>query len=417
VLTTQGLKARLISRKINYTSGVMRLTLFTICLLLVWSAGMSEAGTNDSSDGNTAFAFDLYGQLKSSPGNIFFSPYSISTALAMTYDGARGETEKQMRKALHFDSDHVHSSFAELQHQLTELGKKKGLQLNVANGLWTQTGHPFLGKFVENATKKYQSVVKQVNFKTAAEPVRNDINTWVAKQTRDKIQNLLPPGSIGVDTRLVLVNAIYFKGIWAKPFEKSETTAQPFHRTSSDSIEVRLMHSWHDVRYMETRDLQAVELPYQNGELAMVILLPHQIGGLKTLESQFNLALWNRCLSQLKEQHIEVFLPRFKLEQSAELSPALSKLGMKDAFSQAADFSGIDGTHELFISGVFHKAWGEINEEGTEAAAATAVPQPASAVPVKRPPTFRADHPFLFFLRDTRSGTILFIGRFSEPAV
>lgn len=371
-------------------------------------------------EANTAFALDLYPQVKARPGNLFFSPYSISTALAMTCAGARGNTGKQMRRVLHFDENEpqLHSSFAQLQLPLGEARQQKGIELTIANALWGQKGYPFLPAFLEIAQRDYQANVNQADFTTAAETVRGEINRWVARQTRDKIQNILPPGSLTDLTRLVLANAIYFKGAWAEPFDKAQTSTQPFHLSTTSQTDVPLMHHVDEVRYLEHSDFQAVELPYIGDQLSMVILLPRQIEGCAQLENHLTPAFLSRSLSQMKQRKVEIFLPRFKLESGFDLNDTLAKMGMPDAFGSKADFSGMDGTNLLFISGVFHRAWGEVNEAGTEAAAATAVAVTASAVmePPPPPPVFRADHPFIFFIRDTRSGSLLFLGRLADPS-
>ena len=370
-------------------------------------------------EGNTTFALELYGQLKTTPGNLFFSPYSISTALAMTYAGAHGETEKQMGQALHFGKDQrqLHSSFGELQRQLSNAGKQPGIELNVANALWAQKGHPFLPPFLEVAKAQYQANVNQADFETGAEPARSEINRWVAQKTKDKIKDILPPGSLTHLTRLVLANAIYFKGVWTKPYDKAQTATQPFHRSTTSQVDVPLMHHFDNVRYTEGRDFQAVELPYRGDELSMVVLLPRKVDACGELESRLTPALLSLSLGQMKPQRVEIFLPRFKLESSFDLNDALVRIGMPEAFGPKSDLSGMDGTRLLYISGVFHKAWGEVNEEGTEAAAATAVAVAGRAVMKQPPPppVFRADHPFIFFIRDTRSGSLLFLGRFADP--
>jgi serpin B len=369
-------------------------------------------------DGNTTFAFDLYGQLKSKPGNLFFSPYSISTSLAMTYAGARGNTEKQMAHALHFpgDQNRVHSGFAEVQKQLADAGK--GIELNVANGLWAQKGHPFLPAFLGVATGSYKANIKQVEFKTEAEPARNEINGWVQQQTKDRIQRILPEHSLDALTRLVLVNAIYFKGAWSVPYDKAETSTQSFTLLTGNQVKVPLMHHFDQVKYVEEDDFQGVELPYGKGEFSMVVLLPRESDGCAKLESKVSPTLLSRTLGKMNKQKVEIFVPRFKLESEFGLNGPLSALGMKDAFDRDhADFSGMDGSRMLYITGVFHKAWGEVNEEGTEAAAATAVVVGMRALvkPPPPPPVFRADHPFIFFIRDTRSGLLLFMGRLAQP--
>jgi serine protease inhibitor len=376
--------------------------------------------TQTTVDGNSAFALDLYGQLKSRSGNVFFSPYSISTALAMTYAGARGDTEKQMARVLHFSAEQrkLHSAFGELQGGLKEASKQKGIELSIANALWAQKGHAFLPAFMQISKGDYQANINQADFVTGAEAARGEINHWVAQQTKDKIQNILPPNSLTEITRLVLANAIYFKGTWANPFDKGGTSTQPFHLSATRQSEVPLMHHTDEVRYMANHDFQAVELPYSGGELSMVILLPHRLDGCGSLEKRLTPDLLSRALGQMKQQEVEIFLPKFKLESGFDLNDTLATMGMTDAFGSKADFSGMDGTRLLCISGVFHKAWGEVNEEGTEAAAATAVAVGELSIkePPPPPPVFRADHPFIFLIRDTKTGSILFLGRLADPA-
>lgn len=372
-------------------------------------------------DGNTGFALDLYQQLKSSRGNLFFSPYSISSALAMTYDGVRGNTEKQMAQALHFPGDHqeLNGAFGALQSQLNAAGKKAEIQINIANALWAQKGHPFLPPFLNTAKGEYQANVNQADFMAAAESARNEINQWVAQQTREKIHDLLPPGSIDGATRLVLANAVYFKGLWATPFEKAGTSQQVFHVTGTHQVGAPLMHHFARVGYFEDQQMQAIEMPYKEDELSMVVLLPREIEGGASLETRLSPGLLSSCLKGMRKQNVEIFLPRFKLESTFGLAGALAKMGMRDAFGQNADFSGMDGTRNLCISAIYHKAWGEVNEEGTEAAAATGVLVAISAAvtkPPPPPPVFRADHPFLFLIRHTRSGSVLFLGRLANPA-
>jgi serpin B len=388
------------------------------------AAGAQAAETKLLVEGNTAFAFDLYARLSSAPGNLFFSPYSISTCLAMTYAGARRDTETQMARVLHFSKGdaRLHFSFGELQQQLNEAAKQKGIQLDIANALWAQKGHPFLPAFLKIAKNNYQANVNQADFKTSdasADAVRREINRWVAQKTQDKIQDILSPGDVNKDVKLVLANAIYFKGAWASPFEKAATTTQPFHPSTNSQTDVRLMFQLADCNYTANADFQAVELPYSGDELSMVILLPRQIDALGQMENQLNPAFLARLLAQMKKQNVEIFLPRFKLESRFELNDTLAETGMPDAFNPwKADFSGINGLRQdLYIFGVYHKAWAEVTEEGTEAAAATAVVLGDSVVAKSPPPppVFRADHPFVFLIRDTRSGSVLFIGRLADP--
>jgi serpin B len=387
------------------------------------AASAYAADTKSLVEGNTAFALELYARLSSTPGNLFFSPYSISTCLAMTYAGARGDTETQMARVLHFSKGKVplHSSFGELQRQLNDAAKQKGIQLDIANALWTQEGHPFLPSFLKIAKDNYQANVNQADFKTSADAVTREINRWVAHKTRDKIQDILSPGSLDTYTRLVLANAIYFKGTWSSHFEKTATSTQPFHLSTSNQADTLLMHHFDDVRYTGNNDIQAVELPYSGDELSMVILLPRQIEALGQLEQQLSPAFLARLLAQMKKQNVEIFLPKFKQESCFTLNDTLAKMGMPDAFNgEKADFSGLNGIRgDLHISGAFHKAWVEVTEEGMEAAAVTTVNVTLSlALPEKPPPpppVFRADHPFIFLIRDTRSGSLLFAGRLADP--
>ena len=370
-------------------------------------------------DGNTAFALDLYGQLRGSGGNLFFSPYSISTCLAMTYGGARGQTAEQMARALHFgsDPDKLAADFHVLQNDLNEAQKHKGIELDVANALWAQRGFPFLPSFLDLARQAYDANIQQADFRTAAEPARLEINGWVMNQTRDKIANLIPPGILTADTSLVLVNAIYFKGRWTAPFNTNSTMEAPFHTGTGVDTTARMMNQTAEFGYGEPEGLQVLELPYGKGELSMVILLPREQNGLSATEARLDPQRLAEWLGSARRQKVSVFLPRYKLEEQFELRKTLEALGMVDAFSVGADFSGMDGRHDHLIARVFHKAFVNVNEEGTEAAAATAVQVDALVVRMPEPiPVFRADHPFIFLIRDNRSGSILFLGRVTDPS-
>lgn len=368
---------------------------------------------------NTAFALSLYQQLATNSGNLFFSPYSISTCLAMTYAGARGNTETQMSQVLRFSKDQkrLHSSFRELQRQLNDAEKQKCIQLDIANALWAQKGEPFLPAFLKTARNDYQANVNQADFKTEADAAAREINGWVAQKTRNKIQDILAPGAVDSATRLVLANAIYFKGSWASCFEKAATSREPFHVSENTQADAPLMLQIAEAGYAERNNVQALELFYTGDKLSMVILLPRQIGGLGQLEQQLSPVFLDGLLAQMKKQKVQVFLPRFKLESDFKLNDTLAKMGMPDAFNQEADFSGLNGIRDLFIGGVFHKAWVEVNEEGTEAAAATVVYETLGVEENPPEPVFRADHPFIFLIRDTRSGSLLFVGSLADPRV
>lgn len=311
------------------------------------------------------------------------------------------------------------SLFGELQSELEATQETNVIELNIANALWTQEGYPFLPDFLETATNQYQADINQANFVTNAVGVTQIINNWVALETQNKIQNILQPGSITANTRLVLANAIYFLGTWTYAFEITNTTTQPFYLSSTNLEEVPLMHQplgSTSFNYMATTNFQGIALPYGSNQDAMVILLPTQIDGYKQLEQQLSPAFLSGVLTQMIKYPMEIYLPKFALESAFNLSGTLAGMGMADAFTPSvADFSGIDGMNDLYLNVVLHKAWGQVNEAGTQAAAVT-VGGATSSVGLVHPPTaFRADHPFLFFIYDTQSGSLLFMGRLVDP--
>ncbi len=378
----------------------------------------APAAVQELTAGNTGFATDLYAQLKDAPGNLFFSPYSLSTALGMTYGGAREETARQMTRVLHFTLEqNVHSAFAELGSGLADVQKDGSVELALANSLWPQAGYPFLPEYLDLVKKNYGVSITACDYINNAPAARNTINDWVEGQTRQKIKDLIPAGVLTPLTRLVLANAIYFKGNWAVQFNAKTTARAPFHVSQDKTTEVPMMSQRNQFGYAEFDDLQALALPYKGDALSMVVLLPKQPDGLAGLQaglSPANLEKWTRALAP---REVQVFLPRFKMTGEFKLNDKLKALGMTDAFDDAkADFSGMDGMkHHLYISAVLHKAFVEVNETGTEAAAATAVIM-ALRGPPSRPLVFRADHPFLFLIRDNKTGSVLFLGRMVNPA-
>jgi serine protease inhibitor len=369
---------------------------------------------------NASFAVDLYQKLCESDGNLFFSPYSISTALAMTYAGARGNTAKQMKKTLRFSlgPEKLHPAFGKTESILAALQKAGNVQLNVANSLWPQQGYKFLGKFRSLLKKHYGVVVTPVNYKSAAEDARKAINSWVEKKTREKIKELIKPNILNSLTRLVLVNAIYFKGNWKTQFNAEKTKTLPFHVSAEKTVQVPTMAQKKKFRFAEAGTLQVLELPYKGGELSMILLLPKKVDGLRQLEKELSAKNLKHWTGLLRENEVFVFLPRFKMTSMFELDKILASMGMPDAFNMdKADFSGMDGKKAwLYISAVLHKAFVDVNEEGTEAAAATAVVM-AVRGKAMAPPTFRADHPFFFLIQEIRTGSILFMGRVTDPTV
>jgi serpin B len=395
-------------------------------LVLTLAAGLAAeapaAETNEIVAGNSQFALDLYSRLRADqPGNLFFSPGSLSTALAMTYAGARGDTATEMGEVLHFHlpPTRLNAAFAALNRTLNADVQQRGYRLNVANRLWGQQGYRFLPAYLAITRDVYGAELAQVDFARQTEATRRQINAWVEQRTENKITELIPAGLLDPMTRLVLTNAIYFKGDWSEPFSKRATADAPFHLTGQTSVPVPLMSRQDDFRFWAGDGLKALELPYGKGDLAMVVLLPDEIEGLAKLEARLSTAGLKRWLTGLREQEVRVFLPRFKQTSQFQLADVLQAMGMSRAFSPSeADFSGMDGQRDLCLSAVIHKAYVDVNEEGTEAAAATAVEVAPAAAPYQphEPQEFRADHPFVFLIRHVRTGSILFLGRLVNPA-
>jgi len=401
------------------------LLVLVCCATSVNCFGIVALDSNDTKEavvGNTDFAFDLYGKLKDNDpnGNLFFSPYSISTALSMTYAGARGNTEKQMAETLHFTlpNQRLYPAFGALQKQLIQEDKSCGYRLLLANALWLQKGEPVLKDFLDLNKQFYDAGLTLLDFKNETEKSRQIINNWVEEKTEDKIEDLILPNGVNPDTALVLTNAIYFKGEWKNKFSWWRTRHRDFKVSAKNKVEVHMMHLKKGFKYYEDEKIQALELPYKGDELSMLVLLPRETGGIKELENTLTTESLNELLSQVRQRKVDVYLPRFKITWgSFSLNKALIALGMPDAFDRdKADFTGINGKTDLWISDVFHKAWVEVNEKGTEAAAATKVGISAAGTVNIPPPIFYADHPFIFIIKDNRSGSILFMGRVMNPA-
>jgi len=368
--------------------------------------------------GNNQFALDLYRRLAARGGNLFLSPFSISTALGMTYGGAEGKTAEEMASVLRFPfgCERLHPAFAALMKEV-RTGEWQDYQLNVANGLWAQRGYAFKEEFKTVVKANYGAELRELDFATAAEEARQLINAWVEKQTQGKIVDVIGPGGITALTRLVLANAIYFRGRWADPFREQATEDAPFRVTPKQEVTVPMMRRQKEFQYLETSSFQALRLAYKGGNLSMIVFLPRKVDGLPEFEKSLTTDKLAGWLTKLDWREVRVFLPRFRVTSAFTLNEVLSAMGMQQAFdAKAADFSGMTGGKDLFISLVIHKAFVDVDEKGTEAAAATAVLAPTTAAPGPSPPAvFRADHPFLFLIHDQRSGSILFIGRVTNP--
>jgi serpin B len=385
----------------------------------LWSAAPPvEASTPDPNlvAGNNTFAFDLYNQLTVQQGNLFFSPYSISTALAMTYAGARERTETQMARTLHFalSQKRLHPAFGTLGQGLNAIQKEGKVKLHVANSLFPQEDYKFLSEYTGLIKKHYSASATPVDYRTGTEEARQTINSWVEKKTENKIKNLIKRGMLNSTTRMVLANAIYFKGDWARQFKREVTADAPFHLTASKSVNVPMMRQMADFKYGKSDGIQILEMPYDGRQISMLVLLPEQgkLGDLERILSTEKIKKWVADLIMIE---LRVLIPRFKMTREFNLTRTLYAMGMTDAFDEArADFSGMDGTKgSLFISDVVHKAYVDVNEEGTEAAAATGVRFKVTAVaPVQE---FHANRPFIFLIKENDTGSILFMGRVTDP--
>lgn len=382
-----------------------------------------EQQTQALVEGNNRFALELYAKLRSGEGNLFLSPYSISTAFAMTYAGARDATAAQMADVLRFpvekkitSNEQLAAAFGRLQKTLMADPNEKGYELSVANALWGQKGYEFKEQFIDLVQTDYNGRLSELDFAAAAESARKTINTWVEKKTKNKIKELIKPGMLNSMTRLVLTNAIYFKGNWAEQFKESMTHPAPFTLADGKRIDVPMMNQSNKFKYAETGQIQILEMPYSGDDLSMIILLPRKGVRLSDFEKTLSVKNLSPWISKLRKRKVIVSIPKFKITSEFSMASVLRAMGMTDAFTPGrADFSGMNGRKDLFISAVVHKAFVEVNEEGTEAAAATGVAIGITSISPSRPPIFRADRPFLFLIRQNKTTSILFIGRVANP--
>jgi len=372
--------------------------------------------------GNSAFAFDLYQELIKEGGNIFYSPYSISLALAMTYAGAEGETEQQMAEVLHFileDKD-LHAAFNKLALELASRGEGaegkdgEGFRLNIVNAIWGQKDYKFLSEFLDILAENYDAGLRILDFINEPEESRITINDWVSEQTEGRIEDLIPQGDIDTLTRLVLTNAIYFNAAWRYQFEEDDTYDDTFYLLDGSEITVPMMHQTEHLGYTEGDGYQVVELPYDTGELSMVIILPEE-GNFEAFESSLDAGLVDEIIGDIENTSVILTMPKFEFKSEFSLKDALEAMGMPIAFSMAADFSGMTDEDSLFIRDVVHKAFVSVDEEGTEAAAASAVYVVVAGISPEQP-EITVDHPFIFLIRGIQTNTILFIGRVVNPS-
>jgi len=372
-------------------------------------------------NGNSEFAFDLYQALKQEDGNIFYSPYSISLALAMTYAGARGETEKQMAETLNYllAQSALHSAFNSLDIELGKRGEVavgkdgEGFRLNVVNAIWGQKDYRFLSSYLDLLAENYGAGLRVLDFIGDPNQSRETINQWVSDQTEGRIKDLIPEGSIDSLTRLVLTNAIYFNAAWKFPFEPEATTNGPFHLINGGDVTVPMMNQTEYFGYAKSGNYLAVELPYDGDELSMVILT-NKTGKFSDFENALTLPVVKAIIADLQSNRVVLTMPKFEFESEFGLKETLMGMGMEEPFRDSADFSGMNGKRDLHIDDVVHKAFVSVDEAGTEAAAATGVIVGIVSIPPE-PVTVTLDHPFVFLIRDIETGAILFIGRVMNP--
>jgi serpin B len=392
-------------------------------ILLLAGAAPADPMTRVA-QGSNAFGFDLYQRLRARSGNLTFSPASITTALAMTWAGARGETAAQMRQVLHFEGtpDEVMQASGKLATALQDPARP--IVFRIANRLFGEKTYKFETAYLDATRAAFGAPLEPVDFKGAPEPSRRLINGWVEEKTEKRIRDLVPQGGVKADTRLALVNAIYFLGDWAEPFKKSATRPEPFFTSATEKKDVPTMHSGEYLRFARKEGWKALELPYKGGQMSMLLVLPDKVDGVAALESTLTAPGLDAIVKSLASTKVIVSLPKFQVDPpgSLPLGETLASMGMPVAFDrQRADFTGIANPpapqDRLVIAEVFHKAFVKVDEKGTEAAAATAVlMERAGAAPPREPPAeFKADHPFLFFIRDNQSGLLLFMGRVADP--
>jgi len=386
----------------------------------------APGSAKEVADANNRFAFDLYSRLAKDPAyagsNLFFSPISLSSALAITYEGARGTTADEIRSVFYFPNDTaaLRQGFAEMNSGMNNTSA--GYTLDTANALWAEKTYPFLPGYISTAAQYYSANATSLDFINRPEESRAIINRWVEQKTKNKIQDLVPAGGITPVTRLVITNAVYFKGTWVTQFDKNTTRDTRFRVSPGKTANVKMMQRTDEnavYRYTETDDLRVLALPYAHDsgkELSMLVLLPKD-NNLTSAERALDPVRYAGIQNSLVSQRVKVFLPKFQIETTAHLPKTLAAMGMPTAFSGSADFSGMDGTQFLYIEDIIHKAYIDVNEEGTEAAAATAVIMWGKGVVPEEPPipVFNADHPFLFIIQDDETGAILFMGRVTNP--
>lgn len=395
------------------TLAVIWFAVLAVAPVTAWAANTPPSAASSSpvqllAKGNNTFAVRLYRKLATSTGNVFFSPFSVSAALGMAFTGARNDTARQIKKALDFQlaSPGLNRAFKSASDEMTAMARKEGAKLNIANGLSLRQG---------GIDKQFTATLKNFYGAELFSGGLEQINAWVRQKTRGRIDRIID--RLGPSSACVILDAIYFKGLWEKPFSKESTRQAPFHLSSTKQVRVPFMYRRAGFQMLNGKDFQALSIPYAGGGFSMIVFLPKTIEGLAALENRLSAEKLDHWLDEVARQpvrQIDLYLPKFTMESSYDLKPYLRELGMKKAFGKDADFSAIKTPRgALWIAGIKHKGFLKVNEQGTEAAAATAVTMRALAM--RRYPLFRADHPFLFVIRDNQNSMLLFMGRQADP--
>lgn len=371
-------------------------------------------------DASNRFALDLFRKVQPEKENIIFSSYSISNTMALIYGGASGRTAGEISEVLYYPGDpmQLHKAVKNLGSSLDSVNLDSGTELRTANALWVQDNFNFLPGYLKLGEEFYQAVLDLVDFRQSGnrEAARQRINNWIEERTNLHIKDMIQPGILDANTRMVLTNAIYFNGKWKYPFHKSSTSASLFHVSAEESVSVNFMNQKETYPYYEDDEIQAIILPYQGSRMSMLIILPKKVEDWKMVSRVLDYSRTERVISNLVPAEVQLALPRFKTEMGSNLREIFESMGIEEAFTMDADLSGMTGEKNLFISEVIHKACIEVTEAGTEAAAATAGVIALKSALTEEPVHFRADHPFIYFLRDEKTGCILFSGRLVRPS-
>ena len=393
-------------------------------------SGVTAEGVQSVINANNQFALELFSKYindaEQKGKNVFYSPYSISSAMVVTYEGAKGQTAGEIQKIFHFPLDQSarRPAYAKIYNEINKQNEgdlpskendsqPKACLLSTANALWAQEDYPFLDEYVTLAEKYYGGKVTNLDFNTEAEESRGIINKWIKEQTNNRIKELVPVGAVGPDTRLILTNTVHFKGEWVHKFEKEATYDDKFSVDAGKTVNVEMMHMTEfSFNYAVTEQLQILEMLYFGNEWSMIILLPRE-NEMQSLERSLTIDSLNKWIAMLQEKEVTLFIPKFKFETKYFLKEPLMEMGMPSAFSKGADFSGMTGKNEFLVDNVIHQAFIEVNEEGTEASAVTDVSL-LEGIP-EETDIFRADHPFVFIIQQRATGNILFVGKLMDP--